>query len=95
VRQYFGDDTVTIAVHDPLLPRNSASFTIAGEGAQPTDRRPQLHVGVEGLATVLLGGTTWRSLAVAGLAKADDPTALVVADQLFAGWQAPQAGFFF
>jgi hypothetical protein len=47
------------------------------------------------LATVLLGGTTWRSLAVAGLAKADDPTALVVADQLFAGWQAPQAGFFF
>jgi len=66
-----------------------------GRGCPGDGPAPQLHVGVEGLATVLLGGTTWRSLAVAGLAKADDPTALVVADQLFAGWQAPQAGFFF
>jgi predicted acetyltransferase len=94
-RQYAGNGTVTIAVHDPLLPSNSANFTITGGGAGPTDRRAQLHVGVEGLATVLLGGATWRSLAVAGLAKADDQAALVVADQLFAGRQAPHAGFFF
>ena len=94
-RQYSGDGAVTIAVHDPLLPNNSASFTIAGEGAEPTDRRAQLHVGVAGLAAVLLGGANWRSLAVAGAAKADDPAALGVADQLFAGRQAPHAGFFF
>ncbi len=94
-RQYFADDTVTIAVHDPLLPHNSASFAITGDGAEPTEERAQLHVGVEGLATVLLGGATWRSLAVAGLANADDPAALVVADRLFASPQAPHAGFFF
>jgi predicted acetyltransferase len=94
-RRYAGDDAVTIAVNDPLLPNNSASFTIAPDGAEPTDRRPQLHTGVEGLAAVLLGGATWRGLAVAGLAQADDPSALAAADLLFAVRDAPHAGFFF
>jgi predicted acetyltransferase len=94
-RRYAGDDAVTIAVNDPLLPNNSASFTIAPDGAEPTDRRPQLHTGVEGLAAVLLGGATWRGLAVAGLAQADDPSALAAADRLFAVRDAPHAGFFF
>jgi predicted acetyltransferase len=94
-RRYVGDGDVTIAVNDPLLQNNSASFTIAGDGAEPTDRRPQLHTGVEGLAAVLLGGATWRSLAVAGLARADAPAALAVADRLFAVRDAPYAGFFF
>ncbi|MGB8391137.1 GNAT family N-acetyltransferase [Mycobacterium sp.] len=94
-RRYVGDGAVTIAVNDPLLPNNSASFAIAGDGAEPTDRHPQLQVSIEGLAAVLLGGTTWRSLAVAGLVRAEDPAALVVADQLFAVRDAPHAGFFF
>ena len=94
-RRYEGDGAITIAVNDPLLPNNSVSFTITGDSAEPTGRRPQLRVGVEGLAAVLLGGATWRSLAVAGLARADDPAALVVADRLFAVPDAPYAGFFF
>jgi predicted acetyltransferase len=94
-RRYDGNGAVTIAVNDPLLPNNSASFTIAGDGAEKTDRRPQLHVGIEGLGAVLLGGSTWRSLAVAGLARTDDPAALVMADRLFAVSDAPYAGFFF
>jgi predicted acetyltransferase len=94
-RRYEGDGTVTIAVNDQLLPKNSTSFTIAGGGAEPTDRRPELHVGIEGLAAVLLGGATWRSLAAGGLVRADDPAALIVADRLFAVRGAPYAGFFF
>jgi len=94
-RRYEGDGAVTIAVNDPLLQSNSTTFTIAGDGAEPTDRRPQLHVGVEGLGAVLLGGASWRSLAVAGLARADDPAAPVVADRLFAVRETPYAGFFF
>jgi predicted acetyltransferase len=95
VRRYVGDGAVTIAVNDPLLPNNSAGFTVTGDGAEPTDRRAQLDIGVQGLATGLLGGATWRSLALAGLVQADDQAALVAADLLFAGWQAPHAGFFF
>jgi predicted acetyltransferase len=94
-RRYEGDGTVTIAVNDQLMPKNSTSFTIAGGGAEPTDRRPELHVGIEELAAVLLGGATWRSLAAGGLVRADDPAALTVADRLFAVRGAPYAGFFF
>jgi predicted acetyltransferase len=94
-RRYDGNGAVTIAVNDRLLPKNSAAFTIASGSATPTDRRPELHVGVEGLAAVLLGGTTWHSLAAGGLVRAEDPAALTVADQLFAVRDAPYAGFFF
>ncbi|MDT5275676.1 MAG: hypothetical protein QOG95_2608, partial [Mycobacterium sp.] len=94
-RQYEGSGAVTIAVNDPLLPDNSVTLTIAGDGAEPTEQRPQLQVGVAGLAAVLLGDATWRSLAVAGLARADDPAAVTAADRLFAVRDAPYAGFYF
>jgi predicted acetyltransferase len=94
-RQYIGDGSVTVAVNDPLLPNNSATFAITGDGVEATKQRAQLHVGVEGLGAVLLGGVTWRSLAVAGVAHADEPAALLVADRLFAVPDAPYAGVFF
>jgi predicted acetyltransferase len=94
-RQYDGDGDVTVAVNDPLLPENSITVAITGDGAEQTDRHPQLRVGVAGLATVLLGGATWRSLAVAGLAHAENPSVLAAAERLFAVREAPHAGFFF
>ncbi len=94
-RRYAGDGTVTVAVTDPLLAENTAVFSITSGGTEPTDRHPDLRVGVAGLAAVLLGGSTWRGLAVAGLAGAADPAAIVVADRLFAVPYAPHAGFFF
>jgi len=94
-RQYEGDGDVIVAVDDPLLSDNSISVAITGDGAEPTDRRPQLRVGVAGLAAVLLGGATWRSLAVAGLAHAENPSVLAAAERLFAVREAPHAGFFF
>lgn len=94
-RSYTADATVTVSVTDPVLQHNSATFVITGDGAAPTDRSPQLHVGVEGLGTVLLGGATWQSLAVAGLARAEDAAALAAADRLFAVPDAPYAGFYF
>jgi predicted acetyltransferase len=94
-RQYVGDGSVIVAVNDPLLPNNSVTFAIAGDGVEATEQRAQLHVGVEGLGAVLLGGVTWRSLAIAGLAHADEPAALLVADRLFAVPDAPYAGVFF
>lgn len=94
-RDYAGDGAVTVAVNDLLLPANSARFGIAGDGATVTDRQPDITVDVEGLGAVLLGGATWRDLALAGLARTDDPAALVVADRLFAAPEAPHAGFYF
>ncbi len=94
-RRYQGDGAVTVAVNDPGLPRNSATFAITGDGAAQTEERPDLHVGIAGLASVLLGGATWHSLAAGGLVRADDPDTLDVADRLFAVHEAPYAGFYF
>lgn len=94
-RRYAAGGEVVIAVNDPFFPANSATFVVSGDGAAPSDRRPQLHVGVEGLATVLLGGARWRSLAAAGMVRTDDPAAVVEADRLFAVPDAPYAGFYF
>ncbi|ORW95521.1 GNAT family acetyltransferase [Mycobacterium sp. IEC1808] len=94
-RRYVGNGEITIAVDDPLLPGNSASFTVTAAGAEPTDRPAQLHTGVEALGATLLGGATWRGLAAAGLARADDPQVLAIADRLFAVPDAPHAGFYF
>jgi predicted acetyltransferase len=94
-RRYAESRSVTIAVNDPLLQNNSGNFTITGDGAEPTKQPARLHVGVEGLGTVLLGGATWHSLALAGLVQTDDPAALVDADRLFAVPDAPFVGFFF
>lgn len=94
-RHYGDGHPLTLAVNDPLLQHNSARFTITGDSAEPTDRRPDLEVDVEGLAAVMLGGASWRDLAVAGLVRAGDPAALAAADRLFAVPVAPHAGFFF
>ena len=94
-RQYADGDPVTIAVDDALLPDNSVTVSVTGDGAERVDRRSQLHVGVAGLAAVLLGGATWHSLSVAGLARAEDPSHVAAADRLFAVQQAPHAGFYF
>ncbi len=66
-----------------------------GHGAEATDQRPQLRVGIAGLGAALLGGASWRNLAVAGVVHTDDPAALAVADRLFAVPEAPYAGFYF
>jgi predicted acetyltransferase len=94
-REYVAGSAVIIAVNDPLLPDNSAGFALTPGGATLTDRRPDVRVGIEGLAAVLLGGTTWSTLAVAGLAQAADPAALDEADRLFGVHDAPYAGMFF
>lgn len=94
-RSYAGAESVSISVKDPLLTDNSGVFRISGDGAAPVEESAQLHVDAEGLATVLLGGATWHSLALAGLARADDPAALAAADQLFSVPEAPYAGFYF
>jgi predicted acetyltransferase len=94
-RRYAGEGAVIIGVDDTLLQHNSISVSITGHGAEPTEQLPQLRVGIEGLASVLLGGATWRGLVLAGLASCDDPAVVDQADRLFAVRDAPYAGFFF
>jgi predicted acetyltransferase len=94
-RQYADSGELTVAVDDALLPGNSITMSITADGVERVDRQPQVRVGVAGLGAVLLGGATWQTLSMAGLARADNPAHVAAADRLFAVTQAPHAGFFF
>ncbi|SPM33624.1 Predicted acetyltransferase [Mycobacterium rhizamassiliense] len=94
-RSYLGAEPVTIAVNDPLLLDNSATYAVAAGGVEVTGGRGRLRIGIAGLGAVLLGGVTWRNLVAAGLAAAEDPAAVDAADRLFAVSEAPYAGTFF
>ncbi|MDT5046897.1 MAG: hypothetical protein QOG75_2757 [Mycobacterium sp.] len=94
-RTYAGEGTVTLRVKDPLLQEESQTFVISQHGAEPTDRAAQLEAGIEAVAAALLGATSWRSLALAGLARVNDSAALDVADRLFYVAESPHAGIYF
>ena len=94
-RRYAGGGSVVIAVNDPVLQANSASFAVTADRVEATERQPQLRVGIAGLGAALLGGVSWRNLAAAGVVDTDDPAALAVADELFAVPEAPYSGTFF
>ena len=94
-RAYAGAGNVTIGVEDSLLQHNSATFGISGGGAELTDAAPQLRIGIAALGAVLLGGASWRDLALAGLVRVEDPTALPLAAGLFGGVEAPFSGIYF
>lgn len=94
-RSFRDGGQLTVAVNDHLLQANSVTVTINADGAKVTDDRPHLHVGVAALGAALLGGVTWRSLAMAGQVRAEQAADLDTADRLFQVQDAPYAGFFF
>lgn len=94
-RSYNDAGSVIVTVDDPVLQDNSGNFVISVDGAEPTNEPGQLRVSIAGLGAILLGGSTWRGLAMAGLAHADEPATLAKTDRLFAVPAVPHAGFYF
>jgi len=89
------DDSVVVAVTDPLFEFNTGSWRIDSKGAQPTDDQPDIAVGITELGAAYLGGTSWRELADAGRVDVRRPAAIDDADTLFAERPAPFCGSFF
>ncbi|MCV7433233.1 GNAT family N-acetyltransferase [Mycolicibacterium bacteremicum] len=94
-RSYAGARTVTVGIEDPLLARNSATYAISPDGIDITTAPAQLDADITALGAALLGGTSWRDLAAAGLVRVHDADALTAADELFAVPQSPYAGIYF
>ncbi|MCV7287053.1 GNAT family N-acetyltransferase [Mycolicibacterium wolinskyi] len=94
-RSYSDGGSVTLTVHDPLLRENSGTYAISAGGAENVGGTAQLEAGVEAVAAALLGGTTWRALALSGSVRVNDPEALAVADRLFSVPAQPHTGIFF
>lgn len=94
-RSYNGPGTVIIGIDDPLLQQNSVTVAVSSQGAELTTATPQLRVGITALGAALLGGSSWRDLAFAGLVHVEVPDALPVADGLFRVEDAPHSGIYF
>ncbi len=92
-RRYLVDDTVVLGVTDPLYPTRSGSFRLQvndGVGrAERTDAHPDLHLGVEELGMLYLGGVRSTVLAQAGRIDAPVAGAIQRLERLFAGELAP------
>lgn len=94
-RDYNDGGSVTLRVHDALLPENSATYSISPSGAESTRGDAQLEAGIDAVAAALLGATSWRTLAFNGSVRVNEPAALVTADRLFSVPLQPHSGIFF
>lgn len=85
-------NVVTIAVHDPLFDGNCGTWTIAREGAQRSERQPDVTVDVTALGAAYLGGTSWVDLASSGEIGPAPHAALEALDALFQVRPTPFCG---
>ena len=84
--------SISVAVVDELLAQNSGVWEISSAGAKRTDTTADdadLTIDVGALAATYMGGTKWSALAAVGRVTARTPSALTVADALFAVPEAP------
>jgi predicted acetyltransferase len=85
------DGSLTIAVTDPLLPRNTGVWSVSSAGAKRLgdEAETDLVADIGQLSAAYLGGTAWRSLVDAGRVDVANHSAVPVADALFAVPEAP------
>ena len=94
-RSYPDQGELTLELDDPLLQENSGTYAISAGGAQRVEGPAQLEAGTGAVAAVLLGAASWRALALSGLVRVNDPTALATADRLFNVPVQPHTGIYF
>lgn len=94
-RTYTGDGEFTLKLNDALLQENSGTYLISSGGVQRVEAPAQLEAGAEAVAAVLLGATSWHTLALTGSVSVIDTHALATADRLFGVPVQPHSGIFF
>jgi predicted acetyltransferase len=87
--------SVTIAVSDPTVAANNATWTVDATGARQTAEENDLTVGISTLSAVYMGGIAWHTLAATGSVVVHNEKAIAVADNLFATRPLPFSGSFF
>jgi len=87
--------SVVIQITDPVVPTNNGRWRIDAAGAERTDDTADLSVAIETISAAYLGGPSWAALAGLGAVDVVDPTAITIADLLFASRPLPHCGTFF
>jgi predicted acetyltransferase len=93
LRRYGTGATLVLDVRDVTLPENAGRYRLSHEAGGPvcgvTTQAADLSLDVADLAAAYLGGTSFTTLAAAGLVEEHTSGALTRADALFAADRQP------
>jgi predicted acetyltransferase len=91
-RGWFTDGELVLDVDDPFLGAHDRHLLTVRDGKAdcvPTDRKPDLSLGIGDLGSLYLGGTAPSTLVRAGHIRAHRPGAAALADALFRAERSP------
>ena len=88
-RSYAANDALVLEIDDAFCPWNAGRWRLADGAAERTDDEAELRLGVDGLASVYLGGFTFAQLARAGRLEELTEGAVDRADGIFRAHRAP------
>ncbi|HVF75127.1 MAG TPA: GNAT family N-acetyltransferase [Acidimicrobiales bacterium] len=88
-RGYAADGRLVLEVVDEFRPQAGGCFLLDGGRCTRTDAEPDLHLPVDALGSIYLGGVLPSALAAAGRITELKPGALAVADAMFPSPTAP------
>lgn len=94
-RRFGGTRQVAIAVEDDLFPDNSGVWSIGPNGAARISERPEAHVTIADLATLVFGAQPASHLVAAGRIQTTSAAVTDELDQLFATSHRPYSGISF
>lgn len=97
-RGYDGDLDITVAVTDPFRGAGGTFALRVRDGqaeCEPTDRTPDIELGIDVLGSLYLGGYSARTFAAANRLRAAGPRVLRDMDHAFRGERQPVLGWFF
>jgi predicted acetyltransferase len=98
-RRYPADGRLVFEVADVFRPSTSGRYELVVDGGQGTcgrtDAEPDLSCGIGALGAAYLGGTSFSQLARAQQVRKMTPSALALADAMFASDPSPWFGLIF
>jgi predicted acetyltransferase len=100
-REYAASGELVLEVSEPFPVACTGRFLLesggigAGAECRPTDRDPDLSLGVEALGAAYLGGVSFTTLAAAGRVSSADRKTLAAADAMFSSGIAPYCSTMF
>ena len=88
------ESAVVVEIDDPLFPDNRGRWRIDPHGAERTDARPHIALGIESISALYYGAQSWRELATTGELSVigGDDRVLARADALFDTRPTPFCG---
>lgn len=94
-RRYASGEAVTLAIDDPLLAENHGVWRLSSDGIQRSASRPDITLGIDALAMLLLGEYTAQQLAAARRLQPHHSQAAARLTCLLACHEHPWSGIFF